>query len=263
MSLVVSGLTVGYGARRIFTALDLPAMQAGRVTALVGPNGAGKSTVLRAVAGLIGASGHVVWRGADLLRMEAGARARIVGFMPQGIRDTHGLSVLESVIASLRVFAPGLAMAACRRRAFGALERVGVPDLALRPLAQLSGGQRQLTSLAQSLVREPAVLLLDEPTSALDLRHQMEVMSILKALASEGRAIVVVLHDLSLAANWADDMIMLSAGRVQAAGRPRDILTADLFRDVYGVRACVGADDAGGAYVAVRGIDADDRGKTG
>lgn len=254
MSLVVTGLSVGYGTRRIFSNVDLPEIGRGRVTALAGPNGTGKSTVLRAIAGQIGASGHISWQGKDLMRMDTRERARIVGFMPQGMRDTLGLSVLESVIASLRVFAPGLPMAACRERAFAVLQRVGVTELALRPLAHLSGGQRQLVSLAQSLVRDPAVLLLDEPTSALDLRHQIEVMNILRSLAAEGRAAVVVLHDLSLAANWADDMVVLADGGVYAAGSPRQVLTPALFRDVYRVQGCAGQAAGGGTYLVVRDL---------
>ncbi|GAB3124155.1 ABC transporter ATP-binding protein [Novispirillum itersonii] len=253
MSLVITGLTVGYGARRIFSGLDLPEIRAGRVTALVGPNGAGKSTVLRAIAGGIAASGQVFWKENDLLRMDVRARSRIIGFMPQGLRDTPGLSVLDSVIASLRVFAPGLPMSACRGQALTALSRVGMIDLALRPLAQVSGGQRQLAGLAQSLVRDPAVLLLDEPTSALDLRHQTDVMGLLKGLAAEGRTIVTVLHDLSLAANWADEIIVLADGGVYAAGPARTVLTPDLFRSVYRVQACTGQAADGGTYVVVTG----------
>lgn len=256
MSLVVTGLSVGYGTRRIFSNVDLPEIGSGRVTALAGPNGTGKSTVLRAIAGQIGASGHISWQGKDLTRMDTRERARIVGFMPQGMRDPHGLSVLESVIASLRVFTHGLPMSACRKQAFDVLQRVAITDLALRPLAHLSGGQRQLASLAQSLVRDPAVLLLDEPTSALDLGHQIEVMSILKSLAAEGRAVVVVLHDLSLAANWADDMVVLADGGVYAAGSPREVLVPELFRDVYRVQGCARQAADGGLYLVLRKMPA-------
>lgn len=259
MSLIVTGLSVGYGAHRVFNNMDLPEIGSGRVTALAGPNGTGKSTVLRAIAGQISASGHISWQGKDLVRMDTRERARIVGFMPQGMRDTQGLSVLESVIASLRVFAPGLPMSACRKRAFDVLQRVDITGVALRPLAHLSGGQRQLASLAQSLVRDPAVLLLDEPTSALDLRHQIEVMSILRSLATEGRAVVVVLHDLSLAANWADDMVVLANSGVYAAGSPQQVLTPTLFRDVYQVQGCAGQADGGGTYLFVRELQADHR----
>lgn len=254
MSLIVKDLTVGYGRHRVFRNIDLPEMPVGRVIAFVGPNGAGKSTMLRAMAGMIPATGHVSYQGRELLRLSSGERARIVGFMPQGIRDVHGLSVLESIIASLKVFAPGLSMPVCKGRALDVLIRVGIADLGHHALARLSGGQRQLASLAQSLVREPVVLLLDEPTSALDLRHQVEVMTLLRSLADEGRIIVVVLHDLSLAANWVDEIVILCDGRVHAAGPPRDVLASALFRDVYRVDACVGRTPDDGTYVLVSGL---------
>ena len=141
--------------------------------------------------------------------------------MPQTLPQRVALTVLEAVIAALR--ASPLAdrdRPADERatRAVAVLERVGIADLALEPLDHLSGGQRQLASLAQAIVREPAVLLLDEPTSALDLRHQVVVMTLVREFAAEGRIVIVVVHDLSLAARWADQVVVLEQGR--AVGPP-------------------------------------------
>lgn len=253
-TLDVQGLTVRYGTSVIFDDVDLPTIRPGEVSVFAGPNGAGKSTLLRALAGMIRASGEILYDGRNLLDLTARRRAELVGFMPQSIAATNGLTVLDSVLASLRLFSPGISAQRSQDAALSALERIGILHLAMRPLGQLSGGQRQLASLAQSLVRKPQILLLDEPTSALDLRHQVEVMSVMKSVAREGRIVVVVLHDLSLAANWADQLIFLHEGRVADAGTPADVLTSDLLRSVYRVSARVGRAAGGGAYLAVDGL---------
>lgn len=260
--LSVRGLSARYGAERVLDRVDLPDIQPATITALAGPNGAGKSTLLRAVAGLVRASGSVRWRGRDLLPLDSAERGKILGFMPQSIAATNGLTVLESVIASFRAFAPNQAGAIAQDHALATLERIGLIDLAMKRLGRLSGGQRQLASLAQSLVRDPDILLLDEPTSALDLRHQIEVMTLLRRIAASGRVVLVVLHDLTLAANWADQVVFLHEGRVISAGSPADVLTPQLLCDVYGLRSAIAHTEAGTRHLVVQGLDrpkADDK----
>ncbi|MGC4082789.1 MAG: ABC transporter ATP-binding protein [Vicinamibacterales bacterium] len=238
--LVVSDLDAGYGARRIIRELTLPPARAGEVMALVGPNGAGKSTLLRVLAGLLPASGSIRLRDRELIGLSPRDRAALVSFMPQTLPQRVSLSVLEAVIAALQ--ASPLAGALdpdTSRRALRSLERIGIADLAREPLDHLSGGQRQLASLAQAIARDPTVLLLDEPTSALDLRHQMNVVRLVRSIASEGRVVIVVVHDLSLAARWADRIVVLEQGRVRAWGSPADALTPDVLAAVYGVIARV------------------------
>lgn len=251
--LAVRGLTVRHGVRTILRDVSLPDVRPGAVTVLAGPNGAGKSTLLRALAGMAKATGNAVHRGRDLLAVGPRERIGLVGFMPQAVAATDGLSVLDGALASLRLFSPGLPAGPCLERAMAALTRIGIADLAMTPLGRLSGGQRQLASLAQSLVRDPPILLLDEPTSALDLRHQIHVMAVLRAVAREGRIVMVVLHDLALAANWADHLVFLQDGRVAAAGAPAAVLTPELLRRIYGVEAGIGRTATGAAYLAVSG----------
>ena len=212
ISLMIEGLSAGYARRPVIRDMTLGPIQAGHVTALVGPNAAGKSTLLLALAGLIGATGTVLLGERDLLRLSIGERATVAAFMPQTLPQGVALTVLELVIAAGRASPLGdLAIAGeeLRRRAVATLDRLGVADLALEFLDRLSGGQRQLVGLAQALVREPQLLLLDEPTSALDLRHQVGVMTLVRALASEGRTVMVVLHDLNLAMRWADRIVVI------------------------------------------------------
>ena len=175
--LQVRGLSAGYQRRPVLQGLTLAPIAAGQVTALIGPNAAGKTTLLRALAGLM-RTGAAFLGDRDLLAMPAAERAKFVSYMPQALPERVSLTVIESVIAAARasdsVFdAGGKAIA---DRAVAVLDHLGIADIALAPLDELSGGQRQLAALGQTLVRDPAVVLLDEPTSALDLRHQVTVM---------------------------------------------------------------------------------------
>ncbi|XDZ52285.1 ABC transporter ATP-binding protein [Neisseriaceae bacterium CLB008] len=252
--LSIHNVWVAYGATEILCGVDTAPIRSGQITALAGPNGTGKSTLLHAIAGLHAARGEVLYQGQNLLALNRQTRTAFMSFMPQTVASTHGLNALESVTISLKVFNPTLAAKACQQRALDSLEQVGMLPFALQPLACLSGGQRQLINLAQSLVRQPKILLLDEPTSALDLHHQIEVMSVLKRVAHSGCIVLVVLHDLSLAANWADQLIFLNQGQVVAQGQPADILTPELLRQVYQVQASTGLTERGKTYIVVNDL---------
>jgi len=251
-SLEVAGLSAGYRGRNVLEGISLPALAAGELVAMVGPNAAGKSTLLRAIGGLARASGTVRLGGLDLLRMTPGERARHVAFMPQALPAGVGLTVIEGVISALRASPPGDGRAP-ETVAAAALDRLHIARLALEPLDRLSGGQRQLAGLAQVIAREPKALLLDEPTSALDLRHQAEVMGIARSLAREGRIVIVVLHDLTTAARWADRVMVLSEGALAASGAPAETLTAPLLAKVYGVEARVERCSRGTLQIIVDG----------
>ena len=235
--LVVEDLAAGYGRKEVIRGVRLGPFRPGELTALVGPNAAGKSTLLRALAGLVRASGSIRLDDAELIGTSSGQRARRVTFMPQTLPGRSGLSVLESVLAALMATPDGgHELRAARDRALAALDRLGITGLALEPLGRLSVGQRQLVSLAQVLAREPRLLLLDEPTSALDLRHQLLVMDMLRSVAGEGRIVMAVLHDLTLAARWADRIILLRDGEVDVSAAPEEALTVERLSAVYGVR---------------------------
>ncbi|MGX9962925.1 ABC transporter ATP-binding protein [Roseomonas sp. F4] len=238
-ALTVQGLRVGYGSRVVVEGLDLPPLMPGTLTALVGPNAAGKSTLLRGMAGLVPRTrGAVRLGGQDLLAMRIPDRARHLAYMPQGLPGGVALTVLETLVGALRAVPGGTAIggAEATRRGLDLLRRLEIADLALLALDRLSGGQRQLVGLAQALVRRPDVLLLDEPTSALDLRHQLCVMELVRRMVREEAVIgVVVLHDLGLAARFADRVVALSHGAVQADGTPEGTLTPALLAAVYGV----------------------------
>ncbi|WP_426955923.1 ABC transporter ATP-binding protein [Muricoccus radiodurans] len=239
----VGGLRVAYGRRVVVEGLDLAPLEPGTLTALVGPNAAGKSTLLRGIAGLVpGTRGQVRLGERDLLALSIPERAKHLAYMPQGLPGGVALTVMETLVGALRAVPTPLAPdgRAAAARALEMLRRLEIESLALLGLDRLSGGQRQLVALAQALAREPSVVLLDEPTSALDLRHQLSVMELVQRTVRERGLIgMVVLHDLSLASRFADRVVALHAGAVQADGPADAVLTPDLLARVYGVGARV------------------------
>jgi iron complex transport system ATP-binding protein len=235
-ALHVESLSVARGRRRILAGLSLPPLRAGEVTAVVGPNGSGKSTLLKAIAQLVPSTGRVALGQADLRQLAARQRARLIGYMPQAMPPGSELTALECVLVALQ---PGAGAGPREEMAAAILEMLGLTRLALTSLDRMSGGERQMVNLAQSIACSPRALLLDEPTSALDLARQTDVMQFLRRRARQETAVVVVLHDLSLAARWADRMVVLDEGRLWGAGAPEDVLTAAMLADVYGVRASV------------------------
>lgn len=241
-SLHIQGVSAGYRNKPIISDLSLPEIAPGTVTALIGPNAAGKSTLMKSLAGVIPARGTFSTDGINLLTADLKTRASKVSFMPQYSPQDINLTVIESVISAFKQSlwdAVSSSSQSAYDRAFSILIRVGVDNLAMENINQLSGGQKQLVSLARAMVRNPEVLLLDEPTSALDLHHQVRVMRLIRSFANEGHTILVVLHDLNLAMKWADQVVVMQKGNVAAVGRPVDALTPEIIRNVYQVKVRV------------------------
>ncbi|WP_238384088.1 ABC transporter ATP-binding protein [Teichococcus vastitatis] len=243
--LEIGGLTLGYGRRIIVRDCTLASLAGGHITALLGPNGAGKSTLLRGLAGLLPARGSVKLNGQEMIGRSLEARARHITYMPQSLPQGVALTVMEALVGALKASPPGAGGLPVSGReaaelALALLERLGIAHLALVGLDRLSGGQRQMAGLAQALVRKPEVLLLDEPTSALDLRYQLQVMRLVQQLTREkGLVTVVVVHDLGLAARFADHIVVLGDGTICAEGEPERTLTPAMLAEVYGVSARV------------------------
>ena len=212
---------------------------AGSVTGLLGPNGSGKSTLLRLVAGVQALdAGTVSLAGTDLLATKRRERARLVAFVEQDATTEIALSVLDAVLLGRIPHRSLLAGDSPQDRAVAraVLERLGLSHFADRDLATLSGGERQRVHVARALAQEPSVLLLDEPTNHLDIAAQLATMSLLSKLAADGVTVLAALHDLNLAAGSCDHVILLSGGRVAAAGSVTDVLVPDVVDAVYGVR---------------------------
>ncbi|HEV7306070.1 ABC transporter ATP-binding protein [Ensifer sp.] len=238
--LMLENVTVGYRSRQIIRKQTFLPFKAGAISALVGPNGAGKSTLLRAIAGLVPSTGELRIGQTLLSSLDFEERARLVNYMPQALPANVAMTAIDSVTAAYAISRRSAGSREAITHAAEALARAGIADLAFEPISRLSGGQRQMVAFAQAMVREPKAFLFDEPTSALDLHHQVAVMRIMRSLAEAGHAVVVVLHDLALAARWSDHMAVICGGSLVAEGRPGDIISQQLLADVYGVDASVG-----------------------
>lgn len=248
-TLTADGVTLGYGDRTVVEDLDLT-IAPGKITAIVGSNGCGKSTLLRAMARLLRPSGGaVLLDSADVRSMPTKAVARVVGLLPQSPIAPEGIAVADLVGRGRHPHQKTLARWSARdyEVVADALEATGITDLADRSVDELSGGQRQRVWIAMALAQETDILLLDEPTTFLDVAHQVEVLDLLTDLSlSRGTTIVMVLHDLNLAARYADELIAMKGGRVHAVGAPDRIMTSELVEAVFGMANRVDADPATG-----------------
>jgi iron complex transport system ATP-binding protein len=208
-----------------------------RMTAIVGPNGAGKSTFLKCAASVLPVPRDSLFvDGVDLAGVRGKDRARLVAYVPQEPAFTFNYTVLDFVLTGRAAYIPVFSTPSGQdRRAAGeALRYVGLPGFEERAFLELSSGERRLVLIARALAQESQVLLLDEPTSFLDPRHEVETLGLCRRLADDkAKTIIVTLHNLEMAVEFADTMVFMKGGRVVAAGPPSAILTEDLLREVY------------------------------
>lgn len=248
-TLAAEALSLGYGDRTVIDGLDL-VIPPGRITSIVGPNACGKSTLLRSMSRLLAPrAGRVVLDGREVHRMPAKELARTLGLLPQSPIAPEGITVADLVgrgrhphqgIFSRWSAEDDVAVAE-------ALDATDTAVLAERSVDELSGGQRQRVWIAMALAQHTDLLLLDEPTTFLDVSHQVEVLDLLTDLnRARGTTIVMVLHDLNLAARYSDHLIALRGGTVHAAGAPADVLTAETVEAVFGIRSRVIPDPVSG-----------------
>ena len=248
----VHGLECRLGGRPVVTGVDLD-VRYGQVLALVGPNGAGKSTLLGAVAGDLGPSaGSVLLDDRGVGEWPARDLARRRSVLLQAHEVSFAFTVREVVEMGRAPWLGRDEQDDDETAIADAMRRADVGHLADRPFTQLSGGERARAALARVLAQRTDVVLLDEPTAALDLRHTEDVMAVARDLAAAGKAVVVVLHDLSLAAAHADVIAVLDAGRVVAHGPPRDVLTPEIVSSTYGIEVHVITDPDGRLLVVPR-----------
>ena len=254
LPLVTESLHLGYDRRKVVQGVDL-AVPTGRVTVVVGANGCGKSTLLRGLGRLLRpTSGRVTLGGEDIASMGARRLASVLGLLPQQPVAPEGITVGDLVgrgryphqgpfrrwtLDDTAVVARALAV-------------TGTHDLADRRMEELSGGQRQRVWIAMTLAQQPDVLLLDEPTTYLDVAHQVDVLDLLAGLNRErGTTIVMVLHDLNLAARYADHLVVMGEGRVLREGRPAEVLTVESVREAFGLESVIVPDPVTGGPLMV------------
>lgn len=239
--LAARGVTVGYGTRSVIDGLDV-AIPPGVITTIIGPNGCGKSTLLRTLSRLLRPTGGtVVLDGEDIAALRTRDVAKKLGLLPQAPVAPEGLTVSDLVARGRHPHQSWLRQwssddADVVRQA---LAMTGVSDLADRPVDSLSGGQRQRVWISMTLAQGTDLLLLDEPTTYLDLAHAVDVLDLVDDLHESGRTVVMVLHDLNLAARYSDNLVVMREGAILAQGHPRDVITAGLLHEAFGLRAKV------------------------
>ncbi|MEL7181162.1 MAG: ABC transporter ATP-binding protein [Pseudomonadota bacterium] len=237
MTFSAEKLSVLFGSHWVLHNTGFDALQQGQLTALIGPNAAGESTLFRALAGLITPkSGRVMLGDQDLGQMNPRKRLREVCFMPQFFTANAALSVFDVVLMAQKQLARWRVNQDDMTAVAQNLHDAGIGHLADAYIGELSGGQAQMVSICQALTRRSKVYLFDEPTSALDLRHQLEVLTRIKAaMRARGAVGVVALHDLNLAARFADHLILIGEGKVLAQGNPEDVLSDPVIGQTYDV----------------------------
>jgi iron complex transport system ATP-binding protein len=236
--LSASNVTVRIGEREIVRDASL-SLDAGALVALVGPNGAGKTTLMRALAGLLPAQGAITLGGRPLETLSSRERARTIAYLPQGHIFHWPMSVEEIVMLGRAPHADAFSATSPEDRA-AVTQAMATTETQIfigRPVTTLSGGEKARVALARALATHAPVLLADEPTAALDPRHQLVVMELLHAAAKGGNAILAIMHDLTLAARFADRVLVMHEGRIVAAGTPPEALAPERLATVFGIEA--------------------------
>lgn len=245
----LENLGARYGQRTVIHGVTTAAFVGGQVVAVVGPNAAGKSTLFKRMAGLIGGPGQVV-----LENSKKGPQG--ISYMPQGLNASARLTVYESVLLARKQLTPGWVVHDDELKLVDdILAALGVTELSFRNLTELSGGQQQLVSIAQTLVREPEILLMDEPTSALDMHRQVQVLNFMRALARQRQVIVfIAIHDLNQALRFADQVLVIADSTAQGSGPSAEVITESMLRQVYKVEARIEQCSRGERHILIDDI---------
>ena len=251
VELEIRGLGFRYGGRTVFEGVSFCADR-GEIVSLVGPNGAGKTTLMKCVNRLHAQrEGRILVNGTDVARMDRGALARRVAYVPQAESAKFPISVFDAVLLGRR---PHMGWRTAKKDldlVFDVLCQLEIDDLADKSLDNLSGGERQKVMLAKAIVQEPEVLLLDEPTTFLDMGYQLRIMRFIRRLVDEKRlCAVMATHELNYALAYSDRIAILKDGRLAACGAP-DVVMANVIREVYGVDAVIRT-EAGRPYIVPR-----------
>jgi iron complex transport system ATP-binding protein len=255
MSLKAENICFAYHTRIILNDISL-SLRAGEFLGLLGPNGSGKSTFLKNLLGFLKPSGgRVVFSGTGMIP-EPGERSRRISFVPQNSQAPAALTVRELILMGrlphIRDRWAGYGKED-RRLVTEVLRALDIEVLADRDLSCLSGGEKQKAVIGRCLVQEGDILLLDEATSGLDLNHSIEIMELMKKKAgAEGKTVVAVLHDLNLASQYCDRIVLFKDGRLRYQGKPAEVLTEKVVEEIYGIRVVLRTDEYGRPFVLPR-----------
>lgn len=252
MSLELEGLGFKYGGHCVLHDISFSIDQP-QLLCVLGPNGVGKSTLIHCINRILTKTeGAVRVNGKDVGDYTLKELARITGYVPYSSSDAFPMTVVDTVLLGRHPRSSWKMTDSDIREVYRILELLGIQDLSMRPFNSLSAGQHQKVMLARGLAQEPQILLLDEPTSNLDVRHQLDVARLLHDIARTHSVIIVMIcHDLNIASKYADNILLMHDGTIYAAGRPKEVLTRENIRAVYGVDSIV-IEDEGRPHVILR-----------
>jgi iron complex transport system ATP-binding protein len=237
VDLEVKGISLSYNHALAVKELSFH-LESGELVGLIGPNGCGKTSVIKALSRiLLLRTGQVTLDGRDLARFSHGDLARVVGVVPQNPSLPETFTVTDVVLLGRNPHLGWLSSESARDLAIvrWAMEKTGVAEFAERKIGELSGGERQRVTVARVLAQEPKVILMDEPTANLDISHQIAILDLMRNLCAEKKLVVLIaLHDLNLAAQYCDRLILLKKGQLYAEGTPSDVITGPNIKEVYG-----------------------------
>ena len=238
MSIHVENLSFAY--KNFNLRVEKLEFESAKVTAIVGPNGAGKTTFLKCLGAVLPVSkGSLHFDGQDIAQLRSQERARLVGYVPQEHDTVFNYQVADFVLLGRAAYISPLALPSREdsRAASEALEFVGLSGFARRSISELSSGERRLVLIARALAQKSEILLMDEPTTFLDPKHETEIMQLVKKLALEKqKTVLVTLHSLEMAVQYADSMVFMKNGEVVASGRPEEVFQEPLLESVYGMK---------------------------
>ncbi len=240
MKLSIKGVGFSYADTPVLENINLE-VDGSELLGIVGPNGAGKTTLLKCMNLILRpGAGNILLDGKEIEKIQRQELAKILGYVPQHSPKAFPTTVFDLILLGRRPYVKWGINENDIKKVTEVMKLLKIEDFALRYFDELSGGERQKVLIARALAQEPDILLLDEPTSNLDLKHQLEVMEIIKNLARKGGiSVIMAIHDLNLASRYSDRIVMLKDGTICAAGEPNSLLTSESIRSVYGVEAVV------------------------
>lgn len=236
--LELKNLSFGYKEKKTLKNINMH-VNSGEVVGIIGPNGSGKSTLLKCMNLILKPKGHIFLEGAELQTLSLKEISTIIGYVPQSIQvSSFPIKVFDVVLLGRRPYIRWNVRDRDLDFVSEIFSLLNLDDLSMRNFNELSGGEKQKILLARALAQEPKILLLDEPTSNLDVKHQLEIMDVIRNLSREkSLAVVIVLHDLNLASRYCDRLVLLDSGQVFATGTPEEILINSNIKTVYNVDA--------------------------
>lgn len=240
MKICIKDLEFGYSKEKILRGINLNILS-GEHVSILGPNGAGKSTLIKCMDGLLKPQkGNIIVDDMSIINMKREEISKKIGYVPQSSTSLFMLKVFDMVLLGRRPHTTWRSSDKDKKKVLNALRLLNIEHLAMKNFNELSGGQRQKVIIARAIVQETDVLLLDEATSNLDIRHQLEVMSIIRKLVDDlGISVAMIVHDLNIAARFSDKIIIMNEGKIVACGTPEEVLTEENISSVYGVEICI------------------------